>query len=129
METSTSAEEPAGDFQVYQLTPLSELAKSFKGPKYGSTLAIAPQGSIRIGRNVRPSEGYCLPAKWVQVSSSHCRIFWDPEVGGYAVTDTSTNGTYVNAVRVPKGGSCPLKPGDLLNLSVAPEQDPSKALE
>lgn len=38
------------------------------------------------------------------------------------VEDTSTNGTWVNAARVPKGGSLRIREGDILRLSCPPSE-------
>lgn len=50
----------------------------------------------------------------------------DPPV--YHLEDNSTNGTAINAVRVPKGKSRPLVEGDRIRLAVA-TLDPNKIIE
>lgn len=45
------------------------------------------------------------------------------------VEDTSTNGTFVDGVRVPKNGSLPLPLGALLRLSNVAPRDPCSVLE
>jgi hypothetical protein len=47
--------------------------------------------------------------------------------GRWVVTDTSTNGTFVNGVKIGKSSSAVLKPGDRLGLSIiAPSSVPTQ---
>ena len=47
----------------------------------------------------------------------------------WSIKDTSTNGTFVNGVRVPKNGRLPLVALDLIRLSQPQGNDPTKLLE
>jgi serine/threonine protein kinase len=69
------------------------------------------RGEVTIGRDT--GNDVVLPVS--QVSRRHARITCDRE--GYRVTDLgSTNGTFVNGVRLQIGSSCPLRPDDTLGI-------------
>lgn len=53
------------------------------------------------------------------------RLFQD----GWAVEDTSTNGTFVDGIRVPKRGTLPFPLGGTLRLSVGSSKDPGALIE
>jgi type VI secretion system FHA domain protein len=80
----------------------SESAKSVNG------------GSLRIGRG--RDNDWILPDPDRHISKSHCQI--DFAGDGYTLTDTSTNGVFVNQSGRPvgKGNAVPLHDGDRLRL-------------
>ncbi len=51
------------------------------------------------------------------MSGKHCKIFKDGTI--IFLEDLSSNGTYVNGVKVGKGNRSPLKEGDEISLLVA----------
>lgn len=86
-----------------------------------------------IGRNAPKQPGLPLPMLWTQISAQHCIVKGDT-TEGYTVWDTSTNGTFILAdnqpvVKVPKGSSLPIKPGDTLRLSTVPSGNAANVLE
>lgn len=48
------------------------------------------------------------------VSGDHCKIIWDEKSGQVLLEDTSTNGTVINALKVVKRQTCPLRTGDVI---------------
>eukprot|EP00798_Chlamydomonas_sp_ICE-L_P016113 gene16113-22256_t len=85
------------------LQATSELAKSFV--EHG-TCDLKVAQSTKIGRNVARGDGYRLKQEWTQFSQNHCRIYCEQsthEPGlAWFIEDTSTNGTWVNDVRLAK---------------------------
>jgi pSer/pThr/pTyr-binding forkhead associated (FHA) protein len=81
---------------------------------------------MQVGRGVVRSQGINVPEKWVQFSGTHCRIFMErAPVSGecvWYVEDLSTNGTFLNDVRVPKKERHAMQPGDTLRLSSPPQE-------
>ncbi|MDX1656974.1 MAG: type VI secretion system-associated FHA domain protein TagH, partial [Candidatus Competibacteraceae bacterium] len=69
---------------------------------------------ISIGR--APDNDWPLPDPERFLSSHHCRIQY--REGSYYLTDTSTNGVFINHAdqRVPKGQSVRLSHGDCLTM-------------
>lgn len=130
----------------FKLVAANDLARSITD--YGGP-DLYLNTSTKIGRNVQKSEGLKLNPEWIQFSSNHCRVWCKREEVGtvsfvlkarsemqmdntgfiyflfqdgisWFVEDTSTNGTWVNDVRVAKGQSLPVKDGDHIRLSTAP---------
>eukprot|EP01025_Chloroclados_australasicus_P003242 TRINITY_DN10753_c0_g1_i1.p1 TRINITY_DN10753_c0_g1~~TRINITY_DN10753_c0_g1_i1.p1 ORF type:complete len:372 (-),score=32.66 TRINITY_DN10753_c0_g1_i1:1269-2384(-) len=91
---------------------------------YGSDLVLRQEVTL-LGRAVPQNKGYRFPSSWVQVSSHHCKLIVksaeDVSNGQEVyVEDSSTNGTFINDVRISKGGAgcTKLNIGDVLSLSV-----------
>jgi type VI secretion system protein len=90
-------------------------------------------GGIAIGRGA--SNDWALPDPEKLLSKTHCRIDF---VGNhYAITDTSTNGVFINAAAAPlgRGNSAVLSDGDRLklghheiNVQLTASPAPSRAL-
>ena len=57
----------------YYLFAESELAKTFQGT-HGPDILVGDD--TKIGRSVSGRDSCRLPAKWAQVSGTHCRIFY-----------------------------------------------------
>lgn len=72
-------------------------------------LDLAGMGSVTIGRD--PSNTVCL--SHVGVSRYHACINAGP--GGYTITDTSTNGTFVDGI--PVRGTVPLTPRSVISIT------------
>lgn len=68
---------------------------------------------ITLGRDAQNCN---LVLEGKKVSRSHCAILFDPTSDMYAVKDTSTNGTYINNVRLKSGEFIPVKRGSILTL-------------
>jgi type VI secretion system protein len=88
--------------------------------------AFGPEGGT-LGRGVSCS--WQLPDPTNTLSANHAAIAHNGH--GFTVTDTSTNGVYINAVDVPlgRGNTAPLADGDMLYLAnyvivVSIEADP-----
>lgn len=107
--------------------------------------AGATEGEVRPTPAARASLSFSLGVLHsTQISSA----FWGPQVfkaadaptccsliacpslppslqqGEWLVTDTSTNGTFINGAKIGKGSSAVLKPGDMLGLSVVTNAAP-----
>ncbi|KAL6776730.1 hypothetical protein ACKKBF_B30710 [Auxenochlorella protothecoides x Auxenochlorella symbiontica] len=104
----------------YRLIATNDRAKALIGP-HGCDIVL--YGDTRIGRGVAGPQTFTLPVDWLQFSSRHCRVY-SADGNHWHVEDTSTNGTYVNDVRVPKNGSLPLPLGARLRLSNIGMHDP-----
>ena len=72
-------------------------------------LDLAERGAI-IGRS--PTVSWCLPDTSNHISSRHCEISFRD--GLYVLTDTSTNGTFVNGRQLT--APCTLNTGDILTI-------------
>ncbi|MDN4502244.1 type VI secretion system-associated FHA domain protein TagH [Alteromonadaceae bacterium BrNp21-10] len=72
-------------------------------------------GSMTIGRDISNQWSLADPDR--VLSKSHCRI--DASGDQYTLTDTSTNGVFINTATDPigRGNSVPLKSGDTIRLS------------
>ena len=110
--------EPEG---VWALLAHNEQAKAVNlaSGRCDHRLSLTPAGS-RIGRMVSGEGAMRFPTSVAQVSGKHAVVRSELLLDGsrtWIVEDTSTNGTYVNGHRVPKGGSLPLPEGAILRLS------------
>eukprot|EP00884_Botryococcus_braunii_P021604 jgi/Botrbrau1/8127/Bobra.0308s0019.1 len=96
------------------LEPTTEAAKAYRGP-HGCNIFL-DQAEMHIGRNpaLNPTN-INLPVHWAQVSAKHCIITISD--GKWLVTDTSSNGTFINGIRLEKGVPHSLKFGDTLGLA------------
>ena len=102
-----------------------------QNPNQTSTLTL-DQGSITIGRDITNDWSLADPDR--VLSKRHCRIEYRD--GSYFVTDTSTNGVFVNASTnvVGRDNSVPINAGDMIRMgdyeiSVAIENiQPSSAI-
>mmetsp|Transcript_21653 Transcript_21653/g.60184 ORF Transcript_21653/g.60184 Transcript_21653/m.60184 type:complete len:843 (-) Transcript_21653:191-2719(-) len=112
----------------HQLTAVSDIARSCRLTQ-GSCDFVLQQPLTKVGRKVAANEGMCLPSGWIRVSSNHCRIQWDKDAGHYLVTDTSSNGTFINGARIKKGGSLPFVLGDVLRLSLSVNNNAKELIE
>lgn len=70
------------------------------------------EGSMTIGR--APDATWTIPDPTRVISKQHCRI--DAVPGGFTITDTSTNGAFVNEQPVGSQSTRQLADGDLLRL-------------
>jgi len=78
------------------------------GPDAGHEVVVDPSRPVMIGR----AREVGLPLNDPRISKSHCLVAHDGQ--GFTVTDQgSSNGTWVNGVRVAKG---PIRPGDILQI-------------
>lgn len=95
-----------------------KLKLTLKGPDrlMGAQRETAMQGgSLVIGR--APTADWILPDPDRVVSKAHCRI--DSDFSGFVLTDTSTNGIWVNEEAVGYGLPRLLADGDVLKLGDA----------
>jgi type VI secretion system protein len=84
-----------------------------QSPNQTSTLTL-DQGSITIGRDITNDWSLSDPDR--VLSKRHCRI--ECRDGSYFLTDTSTNGVFVNAAAsaVGRDNSVPINPGDMIRI-------------
>ncbi|PSC76899.1 phosphatase 2C 6 [Micractinium conductrix] len=112
----------------FRLAALSARAQEFRGGEGGgSDLRLPLDRPTRIGRAV--GNDVQLPANWIQISSNHCSLLYDTEQEAWVVTDTSTNGTFVNGIKIGKGKAALLRPNDRLQLSVVDRTAPNNQME
>ncbi|MFO1425041.1 MAG: type VI secretion system-associated FHA domain protein TagH [Candidatus Competibacteraceae bacterium] len=91
--------------------PLKLTITSFQRLSPGQeTTKILDRGSLSIGRAAQ--NGWILQDPERILSSSHCVVHHQDD--GYFLTDTSTNGTFLNdsEQRIPRNQTIPLKDGD-----------------
>ena len=91
--------------------PLKLTITSFQRLSPGQeTTKILDRGSLGIGRAAQ--NGWILQDPERILSSKHCVVHYQD--GGYFLTDTSTNGTFLNdsEQRIPRNQTVPLKDGD-----------------
>ncbi len=95
--------------------PLILTVKSYQrlSPAQDSTKTLS-DGSLSIGRGNEAD--WALPDPERQISKEHCRI--DCTDGNFVLTDTSTNGVFINDRAAPIGrdNTVTLEPGDQLRL-------------
>ena len=84
-----------------------------QSPNQTSTLTL-DQGSITIGRDITNDWSLSDPDR--VLSKRHCRI--ECRDGSYFLTDTSTNGVFVNAAAnaVGRDNSVSINPGDMIRI-------------
>ncbi|KAI9209519.1 uncharacterized protein BJ171DRAFT_484202 [Polychytrium aggregatum] len=80
---------------------------------------LLSQGEYTIGRSAECS----TQIRNQRVSSIHCRIAAS-DSGPVTITDSSSNGTFVNGVKLGKGKSCELKAGDTVSLAKDAQSKP-----
>ena len=71
--------------------------------------------SFSIGRAKLTEVSLCLMD--VNISRKHCEFVFSDQEGGWTVTDLSSNGVFINDIRIPKTTPTPLQPGDSIVLS------------
>ena len=71
--------------------------------------------SFSIGRAKLTEVSLCLMD--INISRKHCEFVFSDKVGGWTVTDLSSNGVFVNDTRIPKTTPTPIKSGDSIVLS------------
>lgn len=104
----------------YRLVPGPGIAIDV--PKFADGVVI--DSKLYIGRSCRETNALQIPTDWVKFSSRHAHITTLDD-GTLTITDTSTNGTYVNDQRCPRNEPVPLTAGDTVRLSVPEhEHDP-----
>ena len=79
------------------------------------SLTVGPNQSITIGR--RPAGALHQHVNSKKISKVHCSVCVGDD-DGVRVTDSSTNGTYINGVRVGTNKSVVLRQDDVLTFSV-----------
>ena len=99
-----------------------------------SPVMAAPMGQVRCTKGIMTGQGLMLPqdrkvivgkspqkANLVinnqNVSNIHCSIRYNPATNRYIVKDHSTNGTFVNGVRLVKGNPSEYPAGTVLSLA------------
>ena len=75
----------------------------------GKAVLIRP--GITLGKNAQKAN-IVIPDK--TVSGLHCSFHYIAGKGWMIKDEESTNGTYINAVRLPAGGSTPLQNGAMI---------------
>lgn len=105
------------DAPCYRIVPQAGLAMEL--PHFTNGLSL-PESTMNIGRSCRGKHDLEIPTSWVQFSSRHALITRSKTDQGavFTLTDTSTNGSYVNGVRVTKGQPVRVRVGDVIRLSV-----------
>lgn len=106
------------DAPCYRIVPQPGLAMQL--PHFTNGLSLLKDSTINIGRSCRGKSDLEIPTSWVQFSSRHAVVTRDHNEQDVCImlTDTSTNGSYVNGTRVAKGVPVRLRVGDVIRLSV-----------
>ena len=73
--------------------------------------AVTVRDGSRLGKNAQKAN-IVIPDK--TVSGLHCSFHFEAGKGWMIKDEESTNGTYINAVRLPSGGSAPLQNGAMI---------------
>ena len=104
------SEQPKTDLMALTLT-ITSYQRLSPGQKAQQEL---DQGSLRIGR--ASDNDWVLADPEMVLSKHHCTVEWRD--GGYFLTDTSTNGVFVNRSeqRLGRGNSVELNDGDMVEL-------------
>lgn len=101
-------------------------APSLQAPRVARLVPLRPHleavdvhqddGHLDLGRSkdLRPP---CRIDGAARLSSKHCTLTIDAVTLRVTVTDTSTNGTFLNSQRIPKGEAVVLRGGDKLSLT------------
>ena len=108
--TQPCGEMPSAEEGSEEMAPYGQLVGLRDGL---ATLDLVEQ-SYSFGRT---ADNDVVFAKNAEVSGGHCTVAVDDE-GVVCVTDTSTNGTFIDGERIPKGESCELRNGSELALGV-----------
>ncbi|XP_050942031.1 FHA domain-containing protein At4g14490-like isoform X2 [Cucumis melo] len=83
-----------------------------KGPREGETLDFPPGATIRIGRTVR---GNSVAIKDAGISTKHLSIEFESVSGNWMLRDLdSSNGTFVNDIKLPPHDAFALNDGDTI---------------
>ena len=85
-------------------------------------IALTPGQRFRFGRHAECEQSF--PSDY-RISSLHASLLldvWDDGTPCIAIEDSSINGTYINAERVPKGARLRLRSGDQLFLVIPSEE-------
>lgn len=69
--------------------------------------------NITIGRDPKTSQ-IVVDEGCELVSRTHCTVKGDAKTGSYSVTDHSTNGTFINGERLPKGVAVSVPRGSVM---------------
>ncbi|KAK9814618.1 hypothetical protein WJX72_008772 [[Myrmecia] bisecta] len=112
----------------YMLKAVSPLACEYQGP-CGPHILLGTD-TIEIGRRVAQSnKAVKLPHAWGAVSGLHMIIHRDSTKEPYAffLEDRSTNGTWIDEEKAPKGQRVPLPLGCRVRLSVVPAAQTTSA--
>ena len=92
---------------------ISPYVESIKGEHAGRRFNILKDTIITVGRSKQSD--IAIP-KNLYVSKHHCEIYYDSEKDRFYVEDYSTNGTYVNGVRLAQGTLHELLPGQSFSI-------------
>ena len=85
------------------------------GDYEGAIFRIDPDEEITIGRDPKTSH-IVIDECCDLVSRTHCTIKGDLQSGAYTVTDYSTNGTFANGERLPKGVTVAVGRGTIISI-------------
>lgn len=103
-------------------TPAAKGAvRGTKGEYNTKTIDINDNEKIIIGRDSSVCR-IVLSANNRDISRSHCTIQFNAQSGNYQVTDTSSNGTYVNGVQLVKNQETVFPKGTILSLGKGENQ-------
>ena len=92
---------------------ISPYVESIKGEHAGRRFNILKDTIITVGRSKQSD--IAIP-KNLYVSKHHCEIYYDSEKDRFYLEDYSTNGTYVNGVRLAQGTLHELLPGQTFSI-------------
>ncbi len=85
-----------------------------KGLLKGQGFKLPPDRKIVVGKNPGKTN---LTINSARISNIHCSIRYDASRRIYIVKDHSSNGTFINEKRLPKGEAVECRPGTVLKLA------------
>ena len=83
----------------------------------GQTVGVPSAGTVLLGRDAEYSPFAVLFADRDHVSRRHASVGLGPEGAAWVRDEFSTNGTFVNGVQVPSGGTVRLADGDVVRIA------------
>lgn len=83
----------------------------------GQTIGVPPAGTVLLGRDAQYSPFAVLFADRDNVSRRHASVGLGPDGAAWIRDEFSTNGTFVNGIQVPSGGTARLADGDVVRIA------------
>jgi FHA domain-containing protein len=99
------------------LRPLRQQAPVLRVQFPSGELKISVGEHLVIGRDAGQSSVAATFAQYDNVSRRHSTVWLDPSGTAWVRDEGSTNGTFVNGERLPRGVEAPLRDGDQLRLA------------
>lgn len=112
-ELGSQCRPPVPPMTRHEGVPVAPLRLRFPGQAVG----VPPAGTVLLGRDAEYSPFAVLFADRDNVSRRHASVGLGPDGAAWVRDEFSTNGTFVNGVQVPPGGTVPLANGDEVRIA------------